>query len=52
MATNDEILRALDERIIEALKAKATGETIMYLLEARAWLTNPDQAHGGHRQSN
>ncbi len=46
MALND-ILEALDRRILEALEAKATGETIAYLCEARAWLTNPDQGHGG-----
>ncbi len=44
-----ELLEALDERIVDAIKAKATGETIAYLCEARAWLTNPDQAHGAHR---
>ena len=50
--TTDEIVRALDERLLEALHAKATGETIAFLCEARAWLTNPDQPHGAHRQSN
>jgi hypothetical protein len=49
--TVDELLEALDERIHQALLAKATGETIAYLCEARAWLTNPDQPHGGSRQS-
>ena len=48
----DDILRALDERILDALKARATGETIAYLCEARAWLTNPDQSHGTHRPTN
>ncbi len=48
----DDILRALDERILDALKARATGETIAYLCEARAWLTNPDQSHGSHRPTN
>jgi hypothetical protein len=47
----DELLKALDERILEALKAKATGESIAFLCEARAWLTNPEQPHGGHRLS-
>jgi hypothetical protein len=42
-----EIIDALDQRILEALRAKATGETIVRLAEARAWLTNPDQPHGG-----
>jgi len=45
-----ELIQALDERILEALRAKATGETINHLCEARAWLTNPEQPHGGHRQ--
>ena len=47
MATTTELLDALDKRILEALEAKATGETIVRLFEARAWLTNPDQGHGG-----
>ncbi len=46
-----ELIEALDERILDALRAKATGETIAFLMEARAWLTNPDQPHGAHRQS-
>ncbi|MEO9181548.1 MAG: hypothetical protein ABI298_07870 [Acidimicrobiales bacterium] len=50
MAAN-ELIEALDERILEALRAKATGESIAYLCEARAWLTHPNQAHGGHRPS-
>jgi hypothetical protein len=45
-----ELIEALDERILEALRAKATGESIAFLCEARAWLTNPDQGHGVHRQ--
>ena len=43
MATLTELLDALDKRILEA---KATGETIVRLFEARAWLTNPEQGHG------
>ena len=46
MATVDELIAALDIRILDALRAKATGESIVRLFEARAWLTNPDQAHG------
>ncbi|MGC8509717.1 MAG: hypothetical protein ACP5PB_02465 [Acidimicrobiales bacterium] len=45
------LIEALDERILEALHAKATGETIAFLCEARAWLTHPNQSHGSHRQS-
>ena len=47
MADIEELLSALDQRILDALAAKATGETIVRLAEARAWLTNPDQPHGG-----
>lgn len=45
----NDILVALDERILDALKARATGETIVFLCEARAWLTDPGQPHGVHR---
>jgi hypothetical protein len=40
-----ELVDALDQRILDAIAAKATGETIVRLCEARAWLTNPAQAH-------
>jgi len=43
----NELIDAIDQRILDALSAKATGETIVRLAEARAWLTNPDQPHGG-----
>jgi hypothetical protein len=47
--SNEELLKALDKRILDAIEAKATGETIALLCEARAWLTHPDQSHGTHR---
>jgi hypothetical protein len=47
----DELVAALDQRILEALQAKATGETIAYLCEARAWLTDPMQAHASRHTS-
>lgn len=40
-----DLIDALDQRILDAIAAKATGETIVRLCEARAWLTNPAQAH-------
>ena len=49
--SDNELIEALDQRILEALRAKATGETIAFLCEARAWLTHPDQGHGLRRQS-
>ena len=48
----EELVAALDQRIIEALQAKATGETIAYLCEARAWLTDPAQSHASRHPSN
>jgi hypothetical protein len=39
------LIEALDQRILDAIAAKATGETIVRLCEARAWLTNPGQPH-------
>jgi hypothetical protein len=46
MATTDELLAALDERLLEAIGGKATPEGVAKLAEARAWITNPDQPHG------
>jgi hypothetical protein len=41
----ERLISALDQRILDAIDAKATGETIVKLCEARAWLTNPGQPH-------
>src|SRR5258708_33933241 len=47
MASTEELLTALDERLLEAIKGKSTPEGGAKLAEARAWITNPDQPHGG-----
>ena len=48
----ERLIEALDERIMDAIEKRATGETIVNLCEARAWLTHPDQSHGSKgRQS-
>jgi hypothetical protein len=47
MATTEELLQALDERLLEGIGGKATPDGVAKLAEARAWLTNPDQPHGG-----
>ena len=47
----NDLIEALDARLLEALNAKATGESIAFLCEARAWLTHPDQSHGARRTS-
>jgi len=46
MATIEELLAALDERLLDAIRGKSTPEGVAKLAEARAWITNPDQAHG------
>jgi hypothetical protein len=46
MATTDELLVALDRRLLEAIESKATSDTILKLAEARAWLSSPAQSHG------
>jgi hypothetical protein len=46
MATTEELLSALDERLLDAIGGKSTPEGVAKLAEARAWLTNPDQPHG------
>jgi len=46
MATIDELLNELDERLLDAIRGKSTPEGVVKLAEARAWLTNPGQPHG------
>jgi hypothetical protein len=46
MATTEELLEALDERLLEGIRGKSTPEGVAKLAEARAWITNPDQPHG------
>jgi hypothetical protein len=46
MATTEELLKALDERLLDGIRGKATPEGVAKLAEARAWITNPDQPHG------
>ena len=48
MATLDEVLEAIDRRMLEVIEARVPGEALVRLAEARAWLTNPDQPHGSH----
>jgi hypothetical protein len=46
MATIEELLNALDERLLDAIGGKSTPEGVAKLAEARAWLTHPGQPHG------
>jgi len=48
MPSQDEVLAALRERLVEAIESKTTtSETILTLAEAYAWLVAPEQPHGG-----
>jgi len=46
MASIEELLHELDQRLLDAIGGKSTPEGVAKLAEARAWLTNPDQPHG------
>ncbi|HEY3843867.1 MAG TPA: hypothetical protein VGL48_11510 [Acidimicrobiales bacterium] len=47
MATTEELLAALDKRLLDAIGGTSTPEGVAKLAEARAWITNPNQPHGG-----
>jgi hypothetical protein len=46
MASTEELLKALDERLLDGIRGKANPDGVAKLAEARAWITNPDQPHG------
>jgi hypothetical protein len=48
MTSNEDLLAALDERLLDAIKGKSNPDGVAKLAEARAWLTNPDQPHGSN----
>lgn len=47
MATQDELLNAVSDRLIQSLEQGATSDTILKLAEAWAWISAPAQPHGG-----
>lgn len=47
MASKEELLAAIGDRILGQLEQGATSETILKLTEAWAWIHSPDQPHGG-----
>lgn len=51
MASEERLLEALSDRILQQLEQGATSETILKLAEAYAWIARPDQAHGGFHTS-
>ncbi|HWE65724.1 MAG TPA: hypothetical protein VG298_03685 [Acidimicrobiales bacterium] len=48
MATTEELLAALDKRLLDAIGGMSTPEGVAKLAEARAWITHPAQPHGGN----
>jgi len=51
MATQDELLTALSDRLLQSIEQAATSDTILKLAEAWAWVHSPDQPHGGFQQA-
>ncbi len=50
MPTQEEVIEALRERMLEAIKSRnMTSESVLTLAEAYAWLVAPDQPHAGRR---
>ena len=47
MATSDDVLAALSDRLLQQIEQGATSDTILKLAEAYAWIARPDQSHGG-----
>ncbi len=47
MATDDELLAAIGDRMIDQITQGATSDTILKLAEAWAWVHSPGQPHGG-----
>lgn len=47
MPTDDELLEALRERLLDAIRSQTTtSDTILTLAEAYAWLQAPGATHG------
>lgn len=47
MASQETLLEAIAERMLEHIGQGATSDTILKLAEAWAWIHSPDQPHGG-----
>ncbi|MGD0219027.1 MAG: hypothetical protein ABSC73_00970 [Acidimicrobiales bacterium] len=46
MVTEEEILTAIGERMLQQIEQGATSDTILKLAEAWAWIRSPGQPHG------
>ncbi len=47
MATDEEILIAIGDRMLQQIEQGATSDTVLKLAEAWAWIRSPGQPHGG-----
>jgi hypothetical protein len=47
MATDEEMLAAISDRMLHQIEQGATSDTILKLAEAWAWISSPGQPHGG-----
>jgi len=50
MASQEELLHAIGDRLLQSLEQSATSDTILKLAEAWAWISAPEQPHGGMPQ--
>lgn len=50
MASQEEVLTAISDRILASIEQGATSDTVLKLAEAWAWIHSPDQPHGGYEQ--
>lgn len=46
MATQNELLEAVSDRLLQHLSQGSTSDSILKLAEAWAWIHSPDQPHG------
>jgi hypothetical protein len=51
MASQDELLTAISDRLTLSIEQGATSDTILKLAEAWAWISVPGQPHGGYQQA-
>ncbi len=51
MAEQEELLKAIGDRMLEHIAQGATSDTILKLAEAWAWIHAPAQPHGGQNSA-
>jgi len=46
MATQNELLESISDRLLQHLSQGSTSDSVLKLAEAWAWIHSPDQPHG------